>query len=158
MPNTWVKSLPKEHTEAGKKAIWVLRDPKGGKSEYRFIDAQQAKNRELIFKITIDGGIITSSTTPKADYLLVRETSLTCSIIELKGKDVEHACVQVLETYNALKNSIKHYNVNIRIVATRISIPDIRSTSMTRLKTIFKAPNAIEYRSGRIIEDHKGIK
>ena len=155
MNRFWKSISQSMYSTHGKQKIWILKDKNGGKSEYRYHDPDE---EEYIYKIIVDNGIIKSSSGKKADYLLVREESNVCSIVELKGSDLEKACKQIISTYNLLKTNISFFDINVRIILSKVRSPALRSTHMTKLKKIFNSKHGVEYRSNIMSEDKNGIK
>ena len=80
--------------------------------------AKNPNKREAI-QLQIDGKLY-SKNTAKCDYGLLLEDG-RFFLIELKGRQVEHACQQLLETLKLLKRDYNQYNFNFfcRIVAKR---------------------------------------
>ena len=84
----------------------------------RIYRAKNPNKREAI-KLKIDGKLY-SKNTKKCDYGLLLEDS-RFFLIELKGRQVEHACKQILTTLKLLKRDYKRYKFSFlcRIVAKR---------------------------------------
>lgn len=158
MLNAWIKSLPPGCVDSGVKPIWKIYDPGTGKNVYKYISSGQRKEWEAVTVVRVDGGAIKLSTVQKCDYLFIRGTSSICSFIELKGRDLSHACAQIYSTYSQLKGALSSYQVNARIVVSRVPTPDLRSSSMARLKTVFKNKGDIIYKTRQLIEDKNGVR
>jgi len=63
-------------------------------------------SKEEFTKIKIDGGLITSSQIEKCDFGFIRHTNGDFYFVELKGKDIDKA-------YNQLINTIKHFDTHL---------------------------------------------
>lgn len=60
-------------------------------------------SHNVILKIHVDNCVIKGNTN-RCDYIFI-EKSYMCHIIELKGRDISHAFIQLRETINTLKGS-----------------------------------------------------
>jgi hypothetical protein len=62
-------------------------------------------SKEEFTKIKIDGGLITSQQIEKCDFGFVRHSNGEFYFVELKGKDIDKA-------YSQIVNTIKHFETN----------------------------------------------
>lgn len=63
-------------------------------------------SKEEFTKIKIDGGLITSPQIEKCDFGFIRHSNSDFYFVELKGKDIDKA-------YSQLINTIKHFDANL---------------------------------------------
>ena len=97
---------------------------------------------ECIAKIKVDKGLLNTASGKKADYLLIRCEHDIAYFVELKGCDVAKACEQILSTIDLLQNIVgSAQSINARIVCSRVSTPDIRSSPYIRLEKHCKTKN-----------------
>ena len=86
--------------------------------------------KELIV-YRIDNGIIKSNEN-KCDFGIYSEDAVLI-LIELKGKDYDHACKQITATIDSLEID-KHVKIYARIVLSKGKTPQLRSSIETVLK------------------------
>ena len=85
----------------------------------------------------IDGCIIKSG--QRCDKMLLIDDFSECHLIELKGRDVEHAMDQISATISTNKVFLSEFQqLNGWIISTKVSTPAIRSTKMQKLKKLLK--------------------
>ena len=126
----------------GKPYVEFLRDrliPVEEKAKKYTLDNTE---EECIAKIKVDKGLLNTASGKKADYLLIRCEHDIAYFVELKGCDVAKACEQILSTIDLLQNIVgSAQSINARIVCSRVSTPDIRSTPYIRLEKKKKKKN-----------------
>lgn len=145
-----------EYVEAATKAIWVIRDKKGGQSCYQVTDNTKKEN----CLITIDGGLITASDQSKCDYLFVYCEKKYAYFVELKGRNFEHAIEQITNTINSMQKHVQHFDlIHARIVLSKARNPDYVSTALSKLKRLLAKcngknnhPAALNYKAQKISE------
>jgi len=95
------------------------------------------KSKKEVVKYKIDGGLINDEEEIKCDYGFYTEDDVLF-LVELKGGNYSHAINQIINTIQLLiKNpKIKISKINARIVASRVSKPEMRSSSEKKLKII----------------------
>ena len=77
-------------------------------------------NNNRVFKYNIDGDILPSGSSQlRCDFLVENETKKNAYLIELKGKNVEHAIDQINATVRCFKAQLCGYTVFPRIVYRR---------------------------------------
>lgn len=86
-----------------------------GKSSFILENEQQ----KTIYRVKIDGGLITGAETAKCDWLLVCCDHPVAWLVELKGKKIIHAAEQILATLSQLEPEWKKTTVHGRIVPTK---------------------------------------
>lgn len=72
---------------------------------------------------------------PCVDYLLYVEEDQRTYLIELKGKEIEHAYEQILSTFKVLRTQKVQFTAGKtrgRIVLSRVSGPDLRTASVKK--------------------------
>jgi len=92
--------------------------------------------------IRVDDCLITGHSN-KCDYLLLDDTELKAYFIELKGCDVKHAAIQIIETISRLKKDLSSYNTFFARIVCSECPPNIKNTPQF-LKLL------------RLIRDHNG--
>lgn len=98
--------------------------------------------RECIARLKVDDGLPCATSGKKADYLLVRCEQGIAYFVELKGCDVARACEQILATIESFHNVLADARaINARIVCSRASTPDLRSSHRRRLESLCKNRN-----------------
>ena len=135
-------SLCAHHRLQGKPYVEFLRDkfiPVEEKGKKYTLDNTQ---EECIAKKKVDKGLLNTASEKKADYLLIRCEHDIAYFVELKGCDVSKACKQILSTITLLQNIVGNAQIlNARIVCSRVSTPDIRSSHYINLKNHCKTKN-----------------
>lgn len=96
--------------------------------EYRAENSME--RRTLCYRI--DGEVIQSG--ERCDYAMGFPIYGVVCLIELKGNDLKKAVKQLLSTLNILRDKIEPYIVHCRVVLSRVSRPDIRSSNHIRLE------------------------
>ena len=102
-------------------------------------------NRRRVLRYQIDGGMFDNNQT-KCDNAFGFPDTDDFYLIELKGKDLKHASVQIYDTIQALNRKIKCYTVHGRIICSKIPRPHLRSTQIVRLE------RELAKRGGRLIK------
>lgn len=87
--------------------------------------------RNLIRHYQIDGGVITDKTVQKCDFLLLNDDKKNAYLIELKGTHILKALQQLEETEKHLREALKAYTLNYRIVY-KANTQAIRSSEYTK--------------------------
>lgn len=108
-----------------------------------------------LFMHKVDGGLISDPSGNKCDFLLLSsdETNHSAYFIELKGADFLHAVDQILSTYHELKNNLEDYNLNGRVVLTKIHAPDLSNSKLDRLRKILKQHHGTFLKAERNLEE-----
>lgn len=95
-------------------------------------------NKEII-KYHIDGGMVNDNDVNKCDYGIYTEDELLI-LVELKGRDYQHAVKQILSTTKLLgitKGSNKVRKLLARVVLSKgANVPKLRTTELTELKNL----------------------
>ncbi|OHE16234.1 MAG: hypothetical protein A2540_03665 [Sulfurimonas sp. RIFOXYD2_FULL_37_8] len=102
------------------------------------------KSKLAINKVTVDGCLIDSNTSLKCDYLfeiLDGSTIIKVLYIELKGKDLTHAILQLEATIKYCLQYHNSHNRECHVVST--AVPKA-STKSTTLKKEFRRKNHIQ--------------
>lgn len=118
------------------RAIIVLKEPRN-KSQY-------IGNNFLTRVFTgyrVDGKLIASTTERKCDFLLLNTKDKTAYFIELKGSDIQSAIKQINNTLQKVLPGLKGYNINVRIVLTKVSVHGLRGSDYLNLKNLLKRLN-----------------
>src|SRR5713226_9214695 len=89
-------------------------------------------NRKRILQYQIDGGMLTSGM--RCDYALGVEVERKFVLVELKGKHLRHAAMQILATIGQLGGRLNNLAIHARIVLSRTPRPDIRSSELISLE------------------------
>ena len=95
-------------------------------------------DRKFFCRYRVDECILNQSGGKQCDFLLINGVEKICYFIELKGSDLIKAVEQLDKTITALKGILKDYDINGRIVLTRVNITDLRNTKYIRLKNRLK--------------------
>lgn len=93
------------------------------------------KSKIKLFKYKIDGGLINDDNEFKCDYGFYTIDDILY-LVELKGRDYGHAIDQIINTIQLLlkKPQISVAKVNSRIIVSKISQPELRSSNEKKLK------------------------
>ncbi len=108
----------------------------------KFILNNKTKRQLAIVKV--DGCLITSNKIEKCDFLIEIDEPRTMAIyLELKGKNIEKAYKQLINTMNILKKRHKKVNKMCQIVASRVpksgtSVANLKENMMKTHKTLLK--------------------
>ena len=131
--------------------IVSLREPKENRT-YKLHNKQ--KKEIVVYKI--DGGLINNSCVLKCDKGIYTEDDWLF-LIELKGKDLEHALEQINSTIDILlkQKSIKLKKLNARVVVSKVSIPKILASKEKKLKQLlYKSYGGGDYKKqSRLLEE-----
>lgn len=92
-----------------------------------------------IIKYHIDGGMVNDNDVNKCDYGIYTEDELLI-LVELKGRDYQHAVKQILSTTKLLgitKGSNKVRKLLARVVLSKgANVPNLRTKDLTELKNL----------------------
>lgn len=90
-----------------------------------------------VARVKVDGCVITSNEMKKADFLIVDCDKNTAYLVECKGTHVDHACEQIIDTINILRDvfGLAH-SLNACIVCRRGPTPRIISSFQKKLDKI----------------------
>jgi len=88
-------------------------------------------NNTLIQGYRIDGALIKNDN--KCDFCLAIPDRKAIYLIELKGKNLPHACKQINKTIDFLKSYNINPIINARIVLTKVSAPDLETNEYKQL-------------------------
>lgn len=93
-----------------------------------------------VSKYHIDGGLCDSMNHEKCDYGIFTDLN-ELFLIELKGRNINHAIEQIDHTIDFLKLSTKFRGMKVkaRIVATKAPTPDMMSTNRLSLEKKLKS-------------------
>ncbi|HDV6322488.1 hypothetical protein [Burkholderia vietnamiensis] len=86
-----------------------------------------------ILRYEVDGNMIKSAQ-KRCDYAIGIPGSDKVIFIELKGTDIKHASIQILDTITELGVKLNGFELHARIVCSRIPAPDLRSTQIIKLE------------------------
>ncbi|MBN1191913.1 MAG: hypothetical protein JXA46_19330 [Dehalococcoidales bacterium] len=67
------------------------------------------------------------------DYLVANSREKSAYFIELKGSDVYKAYEQIQQTIFHVKDKLRGFTVNVRVIPTKVAVPDIQNDSKTLL-------------------------
>ena len=97
----------------------VFQDPKGCKSKYVALNP----NKREVCEILIDGGLLKDN--KKCDYGLWVAHNNRMILVELKGRHVEDAFEQLMQTYAVFQKrfSKESFSYSLRIVASGNKVP-----------------------------------
>ena len=99
----------------------VFQDPKGCKSKYVALNP----NRKKVCEIVIDGGLLKDN--KKCDYGLWVEYNNRMILVELKGRHVEDAFEQLMQTYTIFRKDFQKspFPIVCELLHLRIKLPDL---------------------------------
>lgn len=106
----------------------ILRDKVGGCSKY----VADNPNINEIDCYHVDGCV--TSIQKKCDYLLLNLNQLNAYLIELKGSDLLNAIEQLNSTLDFLITRLANYNINARVVLTKVYAPDLLTSKFLRFR------------------------
>ncbi len=93
-------------------------------------------NEKTVKKIKVDGCLITNTNQVRCDYMFKIDIPYTKVIyLELKGKNIEHACEQLKATIKLFEQDHSNIEKDCHIVASRV--PKL-ATDIQQLKVQFK--------------------
>ena len=96
----------------------------------------------------IDGIVITDRAA--CDFLLINEDTYTAYLIELKGRDLVRSVEQLESTEATLKDKLRAYSLEFRIVASKARTHAIESVTFKRFKE--KKKQSLIYKTNQIEE------
>lgn len=132
------------------------------KENGRIYRLQNTKNY-FLQKIKVDGGLIKSGI--RCDYAVdagkLTENISNCVncesekiyLIELKGSDKDHACYQIIKTYNYFINKFNTKIFNCRIVLSKDHAPKLLTPNQKRLIQLEKQNKLNLLIKSQIIEE-----
>lgn len=91
------------------------------------------RSSDSLTKYRVDGCLITDEGA-KCDFLLLNCSKSESFFIELKGSDLIRAVEQIDRSIDLLLNLIIDFNVNARIVLTRVNTIDLRNIKYLKLE------------------------
>lgn len=91
---------------------------------------KQNNLRSVVRQYKVDGKIITDG--KRCDYLVLNDDLKTAYLIELKGKDINHATEQLDNTLKIMKANLPDYTFFLRIAYT--GTPAVRYSKINRWK------------------------
>jgi hypothetical protein len=89
-------------------------------------------NRHRVLRYQIDGKLITRG--ERCDFAMGIPGNHTIFFIELKGADFKKAARQIRATIETLGEKLAGYVINGRVVLSRVSRPDLRSSCIIALE------------------------
>lgn len=105
------------HSYCGEKAKTIVCTDPGTRSKYTAFNRKQHQVRQY----HIDGEIISSENVNKCDWMVTEEDLRHAYLIELKGKDLSKAIIQLESTERILSTALREYDkVYFRISPTRV--------------------------------------
>lgn len=109
--------LKNYHSYCQKQARIIVCTDSGTKSRYTAMNRKQHQVRQY----RIDGEIIVDTNINKCDWLITEEDLRHAYLIELKGKNIQQAIVQLESTEHLLSASLQKYeNIYYRISPTSV--------------------------------------
>lgn len=128
-----------------------LKEPR----EKRIYKLHNDTEKEIVV-YKIDGGLINDTSVLKCDNGIYTEDDWLF-LIELKGKDLEHALEQINSTIDILlkQKNIKPKKLNVRIVVSKVNIPKILESKEKKLKQLlYKSYGGGDYKKqSRLLEE-----
>jgi hypothetical protein len=91
------------------------------------------RSADSLTKYRIDGCLI-ADTGARCDFLLLNCTKQQSFFIELKGSDLLRAVEQIDRSIDLLLGSINDFDINARILLTRVNTIDLRNSKYLRLE------------------------
>lgn len=107
----------------------------------RFILHNDAEKH--IFKIHVDGGLIKDGC--RCDYAVDVSFGESVYLIELKGKDKEHAFEQLLKTLEYFSENFDTKNYHCRVVLSKNKVPNIKGKFEKLMLKAQKEKKCIDY-------------
>jgi hypothetical protein len=80
-------------------------------------------------------------TIKKCDYAIEIDDDLVIILIELKGADIKTASEQIYSTIDILNLKCKKVKVLVRIILSKVKLPDIRSSQYIKLERLIASLN-----------------
>ena len=94
--------------------------------------------------------MITSGT--RCDFA-VDDNSTDVYLIELKGKDLRKACIQLKNSYQYFKKNFSYKTIHCRVVLSKISSPAVASCELKEmLKMVKEEKISFKYKNDRLDE------
>ena len=101
-------------------------------------------------RVKIDGGVEQNTSNKKCYYLIIKETEDIEIFVELKGKNIQNAYEQIIQSYARYANqnaNVKHYAI---IVTSHIS-PNERTT-LQNIKARLSNQNITPFSKNEIVK------
>lgn len=103
-----------------------------------------------LLKIRIDGCLITSGS--RCDFA-VDIDSTDIYLIELKGKDLRKACIQLDASYKYFKTNFNYKIINCRVVLSKMSRPALHAYEVKKMLKMAKEKKiSFEYKTNLLNE------
>ncbi|WP_159468292.1 hypothetical protein [Dyadobacter sp. 3J3] len=117
-------------------------------------------NNHHLIKIRVDDCLIKGSDKKKCDYLILDCTENTAYFVELKGKKLEDAVLQIESTVNILYAKLRDFNFCCRITQTKVggNYQEEKASLFKFLKEKYKSNSNIATRKLIRIESQKLIE
>ena len=103
-----------------------------------------------LLKIRVDGCLITSGT--RCDFA-VDIDGTDVYLIELKGKDLRKACIQLKASYEYFKTNFNYKSINCRVVLSKMPRPASHSCELKEMLKMAKEKEiSFKYKTERLDE------
>ena len=106
--------------------------------------------RLLVYKV--DAGMIANQQ-ERCDFAIGIPLDGRVYFVELKGKDLQKAASQILQTLVTLNSKINGYILFARIVLSRVPRPDLRATTVIALERVVARSGGNLRRASRLLEE-----
>lgn len=123
----------------------IVSKDKGEMREHRAINPKQMYS---VRQYQLDGELIKQQTC--CDYLVLNDTLKKAYLIELKGKRINDAVIQLEAGENKCKEELKDYIFHYRIVASKTKTLDMRSPKFRKFQE--KHGNKFKYKTNFLEE------
>jgi hypothetical protein len=110
------------------------------------------KERKLFSKFRVDNCLIKKGR--KCDFLILDCEEQKAYFIELKGKDLLSAVEQIDHSIDRLISYLADHRINARIVLSKVSSPDLRSTKYIKLERRIKKLKGNLLKKVKILEEN----
>lgn len=110
------------------------------------------KERKLFSKFRVDNCLIKKGR--KCDFLILDCEKQKAYFIELKGNDLLSAVEQIDHSIDRLISYLDNYRINARIVLSKVSSPDLRSTKYIKLERKIKELKGNLLKKVKILEEN----
>jgi hypothetical protein len=107
---------------------------------------------KLFSRFRVDGCLIKEG--KKCDFLILDCEEKKAYFIELKGKDILNALEQIDRSIEVLFSKLNDFNINARIVLSKLNPPDLRSSKYIKLERKLKRWKGTILKKARVLEEN----
>lgn len=97
------------------------------------------RSNKTVALFHVDNG--QNPTIKKCDYAIEVDDNVLIILIELKGADIKTASEQIYSTIETLNLKCQKVKILVRIILSKVKLPDVRSSQYIRLERLIASLN-----------------